>query len=158
MGVPITVAQYLVDRGVEYELVSHPHSETALTSAAVSGMSADRVVKAVALKRKDRFMIALLPASRHIIFDQLRRLLGEEVDLANEEQIDTLFVDCEPGSVPAIAAAYGLDVIADDSLYFQNDLYLESGDHANLVHVGGTTFQTLVKDAQHGRFTGRAEA
>ncbi len=153
MGVPITVAQYLVDRGVEYELVPHAHSDTALASVAASGMPADRVVKAVALKRKERFMIALLPASRHIKFDQLRELLGDEVDIANEEQIDTLFVDCEPGSVPAIGAAYGLDVIVDDSLDLQNDLYLESGDHANLVHVGGPTFQKLMKDAQHGRFT-----
>ncbi len=156
MGVPITVAQYLVDQGVEYELVPHPHSETALASAAASGMSADRVVKAVVLKRKDRFMVALLPASLRIGFEQLRRLLGDDVDLANEEQVDTLFVDCEPGSVPAIAAAYGLDAIVDDSLDLQNDLYLESGDHANLVHVGRATFQRLMKDARHGRFTAGA--
>ena len=36
--------------------------------------------------------------------------------MANEEQIETLFIDCEPGSVPALGAAYGLNVVVDDSL------------------------------------------
>jgi Ala-tRNA(Pro) deacylase len=78
------------------------------------------------------------------------------VDLAGEEQVETLFPDCEPGSVPALGAAYGLDVVVDDSLARQQDLYLEGGDHAHLVHVSGIDFRKLTEGAQHGRFTGRA--
>ena len=99
-------------------------------------------------------MLAVLPASRHIQFDALQRLLGSEVGMANEEQIETLFIDCEPGSVPALGAAYGLNVIVDDSLAQQPDIYFEGGDHANLVHVTGTSFQKLMTDAQHGMFAG----
>jgi Ala-tRNA(Pro) deacylase len=156
MGIAITLAQYLVDHDVAYELVPHPHTETALATAAASGMPADSVVKAVVLKGGDGFMLALLPASRHIKFDELRRLLGNDVDIASEEQVETLFLDCEPGSVPALGAAYGLDVVVDDSLVQQPDLYLEGGDHAHLVHISGTSFHKLMEAAQHGRFTGRA--
>ncbi|MGO9056821.1 MAG: YbaK/EbsC family protein [Candidatus Binataceae bacterium] len=70
---------------------------------------------------------SVLPASRHIQFDELQRLLGSEVGMANEEQIETLFIDCEPGSVPALGAAYGLNVIVDDSLAQQPDIYFEGG-------------------------------
>jgi Ala-tRNA(Pro) deacylase len=84
MGVAITVAQYLLDRDVAYELVPHPHTETALASAAASGLPADRVVKAVVLKGADGFMLALLPASRHVEFDDLRRVPGTGVDIAGE--------------------------------------------------------------------------
>jgi Ala-tRNA(Pro) deacylase len=111
------------------------------------------MVKAVVLKGADGFMLALLPASRHIQFDKLRQLLGDEVNIAGEEQVETLFVDCEPGSVPALGAAYGLDVIVDDSLKGQSDVYVEGGDHANLVHLSGVSFQKLMKDARHGQFT-----
>jgi Ala-tRNA(Pro) deacylase len=156
MGIAITLAQYLLDRDVAYELVPHQHTETALASAAASGLPADSVVKAVVFKRTDGFALALLPASRHIEFDELRRVLGSGADIAGEEQIETLFPDCEPGSVPALGAAYGLDVVVDDSLARREDLYFEGGDHAHLVHVSGTSFRKLMEGAQHGRFTGRA--
>jgi Ala-tRNA(Pro) deacylase len=70
----------------------------------------------VVLKGGDGFLVAVLPASRHIKFGELRELLGRDVDMANEEQIETLFVDCEPGAVPPLGAAYGLKVMVDDSL------------------------------------------
>jgi Ala-tRNA(Pro) deacylase len=72
--------------------------------------------------------------------------------MASEEQIETLFLDCEPGAVPALGAAYGLKVIVDDSLANEPEIYLEGGDHASLVHVSGGTFQKLLADARHARF------
>lgn len=108
MGIAVTLAQYLLDRNVAYELVPHPHTETASASVAASGVPAESVVKAVVLTGRDGFMVALLPALRHIQFDELRRMLGDDVNMASEEQIETLFLDCQPGSVPAIGAAYGL--------------------------------------------------
>jgi len=156
MGIAITLAQYLVNGGIEYDLVPHPHTETASASAAASQVPADSVAKAVVLKGRDGFMLAVLPASRHIQFDELQRLLGSEVAMANEEQIETLFIDCEPGSVPALGAAYGLNVVVDDSLAQQSEIYFEGGDHANLVHVSGTSFRKLMADSKGGRFTGRA--
>jgi Ala-tRNA(Pro) deacylase len=156
VGIAVTLAQYLLDRNVAYELVPHPHTETASGSANASGVPADSVVKAVVIKGGDGFMLALLPASRHIQFKELQGLLGDDVDIANEEQVETLFLDCEPGSVPALGAAYGLNVVVDDSLAQQSDIYFESGDHTNLVHIGGTSFRKLMTDARHGRFTGSA--
>jgi len=156
MGIALTLAQYLIDRGVAYNLVPHLHTETASASAAASNVPADSVAKAVVLRGGDGFMLAVLPASRHIRFDELRRLLGNDVDIAGEEQVETLFLDCEPGSVPALGAAYGLNVVVDDSLAQQSDVYFEGGDHANLVRISGTSFQQLMVDARHGRFSGRA--
>jgi Ala-tRNA(Pro) deacylase len=156
MGIAVTLAQYLLDRNVAYELVPHPHTETASASAAASGVPAESVVKAVVLTGRDGFMVALLPALRHIQFDELRRMLGDDVNMASEEQIETLFLDCQPGSVPAIGAAYGLNVVVDDSLAQQPEVYFEGGDHANLVHVSGTSFRKLMTDSKRGRFTGRA--
>jgi len=97
-------------------------------------------------------MLAVLPASSHIQFGQLRKQLGADVDMANEEQIETLFVGCEPGAVPALGAAYELKVIVDDSLANEPEIYLEGGNHASLVHISRGTFQKLLADAQHARF------
>ena len=153
MGIAITVAQYLAERGVEYDVVEHPHAVTASESAKTSHISLNRLAKAVVLKGDEGFMLAVLPASSHIQFGQLRKQLGAEVDMANEEQIETLFLDCEPGAVPALGAAYGLKVIVDDSLANEPEIYLEGGDHASLVHISGSTFQKLLADPRHARFT-----
>jgi Ala-tRNA(Pro) deacylase len=153
MGIAITLAQYLAERGVKYDVVEHPHVVTASESARTSHISPNRLAKAVVLKGEDGFMLAVLPASNHIQFGQLRKQLGADVDMANEEQIETLFVDCEPGAVPALGAAYGLKVIVDDSLANEPEIYLEGGDHASLIHISGSAFQRLLADARRARFT-----
>jgi Ala-tRNA(Pro) deacylase len=153
MGIAMTLAQYLAERRVEYDVVEHPHAVTASESAKTSHVSLNRLAKAVVLKGEDGFMLAVLPASSHIQFSQLRKQLGADVDMASEEQIETLFLDCEPGAVPALGAAYGLKVIVDDSLANEPEIYLEGGDHASLVHISGSTFRELLADARHTRFT-----
>ncbi len=153
MGIAITLAQYLAERGVRYDVVEHPHTATALESARTSHIALNRLAKAVVLKGDEGFALAVLPASSHIQFSQLHEQLGTDVDMASEEQIETLFHDCEPGAVPALGAAYGLKVIVDDSLASEPEIYFEGGDHASLVHVSGITFRELLADARHARFT-----
>lgn len=153
MGIAITLAQYLAERGVKYNVVEHPHAVTASESAKTSHISLNRLAKAVVLRGEDGFILAVLPASSHIQFGQLRKQLGADVDMASEEQIETLFLDCEPGAVPALGAAYGLKVIVDDSLVSEPEIYLEGGDHTSLVQISGSTFQKLLADARHARFT-----
>jgi len=153
MGIAIALARYLDERGVKYDVVEHSHTATALESARTSHVSLDRLAKAVVLKGDDGFLVAVLPASGHIQFGQLCKQLGVELDMASEEQIESLFHDCEPGAVPAIGAAYGLRVIVDDSLASEPEIYLEGGDHASLVHVSGSAFRELMAGARHARFT-----
>ena len=38
----------------------------------------------------------------------------------------------------------------DDSLAQQPDVYFEEGDHTNLVHVSGISFQKLMAEALQG--------
>ena len=155
MAVSVTLAKYLLDHKVPYDVVKHSHTENALASAATSGLRPEQVVKAVVLKDSDGFTLALLPASRQIQFDRLRTVAGKYLDIANEEQVETLFPDCEPGSVPALGAAYGLNVIVEDSLTDQPELYLEAGDHAILLHISGTNFNKLIKGYRRGQFAAR---
>ena len=153
MGIAITLAQYLADRSIAYDLVPRSHGVTGSANAAATGVPADRFAKAVVLKSEPGFMLAVVPASRRIRFKELGQLLGGYVDMANEEQVETLFLDCEPGAVPALGEAYGLGVVMDDSLAQEPDVYFEAGDRASLVHVSGTSFRKLMADARHGWFS-----
>ncbi len=44
----------------------------------------------------------------------------------------------------------------DDSLVGQPDVYFESGDHRELIRVGGEEFLALLGEAMHGQFAHRA--
>ena len=153
MGIAITLAQYLAERGVEYDVVEHPHAVTASEECQDEPYIAQSPGQSGGAQGEDGFMLAVLPASGHIEFGRLRKQLGADMDMASEEQIETLFLDCEPGAVPALGAAYGLKVIVDDSLANEPEIYLEGGDHASLVHISGSTFRELLADARHTRFT-----
>ena len=98
-------------------------------------------------------MLAVLPASRHIRLPDLKVQIGEDVDLADEGEIKALFPDCALGAVPPVGECYDLDVIVDDSIGEQPDVYLEGGDHTTLVHVDRAQFARLMAQARHGQFS-----
>jgi Ala-tRNA(Pro) deacylase len=64
--------------------------------------------------------------------------------MAEEEALAPLFDDCEVGAVPAVATAYGLETIWDETLAYAETVYFEGGDHTSLVRVGGGEFRRLM--------------
>jgi Ala-tRNA(Pro) deacylase len=80
--------------------------------------------------------------------------LDDTVELATEDEIAQLFRDCARGAVPAIGECYGLEVIVDDSIDTQPDVYMEGGDHTTVIHMDRGQFARMSMNAQHGRFSG----
>lgn len=113
----------------------------------------DQLAKPVVIEDADRYLVVLIPASRRIDFTALRSVLGRQLGLATEPEVETLFRDCAPGAVPAIAQAYGLDVAVDDALFGLEDVYFEAGDHNELVRLSGEAFRNLMAAAPHGHFS-----
>ena len=62
---------------------------------------------------------------------------------------DINFQDCDVGAVPALSNAYGLDVIWDEQLTNASEIYIEAGDHENLIHMHGDAFCKLMEDLPH---------
>jgi Ala-tRNA(Pro) deacylase len=155
MTIAATLQQYMDERGIRYELVPHEPTLSALGSAHAGHIPSDRLAKAVVLSDGSRYTLAVLPASHHLQLSDLRAELGHELHLATEPETAGVFRDCALGAVPPVGACYGLDVIIDTSLDQQQELYLEGGDHATLVHVSGAEFARLNPGAQHGSFSTR---
>ena len=79
--------------------------------------------------------------------------LGEDVDMASESNVDGIFWDCAPGAVPPIGECYGLDVVVDETIDQQPDIYIEGGDHTTLVHMSQSQFARLTPNARRERFS-----
>ena len=148
-----TLERYLTDQGTTYQLLSHSLTQTAAETAHASHVSGNRLAKGVLLADGDGYLLAVLPASHQLDLDRLGAWLGRPVSLASEQEVGRLFPDCELGAIPAIGWAYGLDVIVDDSLATQDEIWFEAGDHRSLVEVGGDQFRRLLGAAPHGVFS-----
>ena len=153
MAIASKLADYLAKRGIAYEVVVHPRAMSATRSAQASHVPGDRLAKAVVVKDAEGFKVAVLPASHHVELEALSRLLERPAGLASEAEASELFADCETGAFPALGSAYGLDVIVDDSLSEQPEVYLEGGDHASLAHLKAEQFHQLMAAARRGRFS-----
>jgi Ala-tRNA(Pro) deacylase len=155
MTIAPTLQQYMDERGIRYDLVAHEPTLSALGSAHAGHIPSDRLAKAVVLNDGSRYTLAVLPASHHLQLSDLSMDLGHELHLASEPEAAGIFRDCALGAVPAVGACYGLDVIIDNSIDQQQELYFEGGDHATLIHVNAAEFARLNPQAQHASFSAR---
>ncbi len=152
MALAPTLQKHL-DQNVTYEVITHDPTMSSTRTAQACHVSGDRLAKAIVLRRDGRYLLAVLPASHHIRLPDLRQQVGDDVSLADETEIERLFPDCAIGAVPAVGECYELDVIVDDSIQEQPEVYIEGGDHASLVHISQAQFARLMSGARHGRFS-----
>jgi Ala-tRNA(Pro) deacylase len=154
MTIAPTLEKYLADQNVAYDLVPHQPTMSSLRTAEACHITGDCLAKGVVLRDGGRYWLAVLPASRQVRLDNLKADLSEDVDLASEQEIEQVFRDCDRGAIPPVGACYGVDVIVDDSIERQPEIYFEGGDHATLVHMSAAEFARLNATARHGSFTG----
>ena len=154
MGLAMKLADYLAAHPVPFDLVAHSHTRSSLQSAKSLDLTPGCLIKAVILEdENDRFLMAVLPASRKVDLGELRRCIGHMLRLADEADLRERFCDCEVGAVPPIGNAYGMETIWDDSLMSRPDVYFEAGDHETSVHVKTRDFVGLLEGARHMDFS-----
>jgi len=149
MAIATTLKSYLEDHHIEYDMVNHDHSSSALESAHSAHVPSHQVAKAVVLEDEKGYVVSVLPSSHRLDLEWVNESLGRDLEMANEDELSGLFQDCEVGAVPALSNAYGIDVIWDDQLTCTSELYIEAGDHENLIHVQGDSLRALVDDLPH---------
>jgi Ala-tRNA(Pro) deacylase len=153
MTIASTLQRHLEGQRVDYEVRSHPLTSSSSETAQSAHVSGNRVAKPVVLRDGDGYLLAVLPASHHLSLEMLQAWLGRPVALASEQEIGKLFPDCDLGAIPPIGAAYGLDMVLEESLAGLDEVHFEGGDHRNLVKVGGDQFRRLMSGARQGRFS-----
>lgn len=153
MSVAPTLRRYLDDRHANYEVIQHSPTKSAMHSAQAAHIPAERLAKAVLLDTNDGLLLAVLPANHKIQLSDLSAEFGQRPHLVEEGKLGRIFNDCAEGAVPPIGAGYDVQMIVDDSIEAQPDIYFEAGDHESLIHMSHEEFSRLTKRARHGRFS-----
>jgi len=153
MSMSMILRCYLEDSGQPYELMHHSRSLTSMETAEAAHVPGHRLAKTVLVADDDGYVLAVIPSTHRLLFGALREQFGHRFDLATERDIVALFHECEVGAIPPFGHVYGLRVLVDERLLDEDDVYCESGDHTELVHLAGRNFRALMLQAEQGRFS-----
>jgi Ala-tRNA(Pro) deacylase len=138
----------LDEAGVSYELLPHPHTESALAEAEALGVAPDDVAKTLVVRVPGGYTRVVLPASARLDMHKLREIHGggrHKVHLASEEDLRRDYPEFELGAVPPIGGGRKDPVVVDPKVAEQETVVIEAGSHeeslriaaADLVHVTG---------------------
>ena len=149
MSVTANVYEHLNRKGVNYDVLNHPHSRTSLESARLAQIPPDQVAKGVLTHDGENYLLCVIPSNHRLSISRLNTSMNGNFTLVSEHRLGEFFGDCEIGAIPALGQIYGLHVIWDEALADRDDLYIESGDHENLIHVNKGGFMELMGGQEH---------
>lgn len=136
MGTTAWIKSELQKYDVAFEEVHHPEAFTAQGVAHQEHVTGHRVAKVVIVMADGRPVELVLPASRRVMLDRVRAVLGaREVRLATEAEIAAHFSDCEVGAIPPLRHWQNVDVLMDVSMRVSGDMLFQAGTHRDAVHM-----------------------
>lgn len=130
---------------LDYELIPHPRTESALEEAKSLGLPPEEIAKTIVLRVAVRGELtigaswarAVLPASERLDLHKLRTFFGEtrDVRLATEQELAEFYPEFELGAVPPFGGLHGDVVVIDLRLASKEALIFEGGTHDQSVRM-----------------------
>lgn len=144
---PLTkLKKYLDENKIKYIIISHSSAYTAQEIAARAHIRGRELAKTVLLKVDGKMVMAVLPASYKINFEQLaKELNSSNVRLAYEQEFMDRFPDCEIGAMPPFGNLYGMEVFVAKSLMQDEEISFNACSHTELIKLSLKDFVSLVK-------------
>lgn len=137
---------FLDSHSIEYVTISHSRAYTAQRIAELTHIPGKELAKTVIVKLDDKFAMAVLPASKRVDLDYLKRgVEAEQVEIASEVEFRDLFPDCEVGAMPPFGNLYDMDVYVAEQLTDDEEIAFNAGSHTELIRMSYKDFQSLVR-------------
>ncbi len=139
------VMEYLQKTGVRYQVSEHLPVYSAQGLAAAEHESGKYVAKPVIVKADGRFLMCVLPANVRIDLEKLKSQLdAESVALADEQEFQNLFPDCELGAEPPLGNLFNLPTVMDRTLEKDDHILFQAGTHAKAARLSMSDYRRLV--------------
>jgi len=144
---PVKKLKESLDRErIKYVSIVHSPAYTAQEVAASAHITGKELAKTVIVKLDGEMAMAVLPANRKIVLQELREVTGsDQVKFASEEEFKEQFPDCETGAMPPFGNLYGMEVYAAASLAENEEIAFNAGSHTEVIKLAYKDFERLVK-------------
>ncbi len=144
---PVRKMKEFLDREkVKYVSMIHSPAYTAQEVAQSAHIGGKELAKVVIVELDGKMAMAVLPANRKIVLQDLREVTGsDEVKFASEDEFKAKFADCETGAMPPFGNLYGMDVYVAESLAQNEEIAFNAGSHTEVVRLAFRDFERLVR-------------
>lgn len=132
------VTSHLEEQGVEFEVIEHEPTMTAMAEAHAAHVPPEAVAKTLVLHAGGGYVLAVLPAAERIDLKKVRAALSDEpkVSLATEAEMETDFPDYELGAVPPLGGLMQKRELVDKRLLEHDRIVCTAGAHNRSLLVG----------------------
>jgi len=146
MATTAWIKSMLERRGVAYEELRHRVAFTAQEVAQSEHVSGHCLAKVVVVVADGRPIELILPASRRVVLERVRKLLGADaIRLASEAEMERIFSDCETGAIPPLRHWKDVTVLMDASMSNARELVFQAGTHEDAIRLKFQDWLALVK-------------
>jgi len=144
---PVKKLKEFLDREkIKYVSIVHSTAYTAQEVAASTHITGKELAKTIIVKLDGQMAMAVLPANRKIVLQDLREVTGsDQVKFASEEEFKAQFPECETGAMPPFGNLYGMEVYAAASLADNDEIAFNAGSHTEVIKLAYSDFERLVR-------------
>ena len=140
--------QMLDQHSIKYISINHSPAYTARETAASTFVPRREFAKTIIVDLDGEKVMAVLPASRHVDLEALRKLAhGKQARLATEDEFEELFPDCEVGAMPPFGSLYDTRVFVDKMVTEVDDLCFNAGSHEQILRMDCRDYLNLERPA-----------
>ena len=146
MAIPQRIRDYLDSQNVPYETLHHSQAFTAQEVAHSLHISGKKCVKAVVAEGDNKTVLAVVPASHRLNFEQLKSALrANQVEMLVESELVELFPDCDLGAIPPFGNLYGIEVWVDRAVASAEKVLFCAGTHEDCIRMRYSDFAKLAR-------------
>jgi len=136
------IEDFLRNRGVGFEVIRHELAYTAQETAAADHVSGYEFAKTVIVTDGNNYYMLVLPATYQADLKKAAALIGKKVRLASEQDLSSVFPDCDLGAEPPFGSIYKMSTFVDESLGQQREIVFRAGSHEKTIKM---SYQDYVK-------------
>lgn len=146
MAIAESIGNFLKRERVAYTTLAHQRAYTAQKEAEVAHVPGRNWAKTVVCFADDEPIQAVVPGDLLVDMERLRVLAGARaVRLATEDEIATLYPECEAGAMPPFGPLYGQRVFVDTTLVAEPEIVFNAGTHTDAIRMDYNNFADLAK-------------
>ena len=124
----------------------HKVAYTAREVASAEHLPPAEVAKIVVVHSEVGYAMLVVPGNQLIDFQEVRADLGfQQLRMATEHELSSLFPDCELGAMPPVGQLYMMPVYLDAALAEERLIAFNGGTHRDVIHMLTSEFRRLAR-------------
>jgi Ala-tRNA(Pro) deacylase len=140
------ICEFLDGSGVRYITIIHSPAYTAQQIAESAHVPGDEMAKTVIVWLDNRLVMVVVPATKDVSLQLLRRETGSQhAHLAEEADFANRFLGCQLGTVPPFGNLFGLETYVDRCLARKDHVAFNAGTHTDIIMMRYEDYQRLVQ-------------